>query len=115
MTIRMKRADIFTTERSELTFPSLLEDAVLIGSETLQDELCTVHLDSSVIGDIATHPLKLPLPYPEQGIDGSFSDFQTRQVGQEIVSDKEDEENPVIDGPFELERYYRRSQVELDS
>ena len=103
----MKRADISTSERSELTFPSLLEDAVLIGSETLQDELGTVHLDSSVIGDIATHPLKLPLPYPEQGINGSFSDFQTWQVGQEVVADKEDEENPIVDGSFELKRNYR--------
>ena len=36
------------------------------------------------------------------GVDGVLADFQTRQVGQEVISHEETHKHPVIDGSFEI-------------
>lgn len=86
------------------TFTPLLEDRVFVLGKTLKDDLSPAQIDFAMVGEVAAHAPKLGLPDLQQGVDGTFSNFQTWQVGQKVISDKENHEDPIVDGELEIER-----------
>ena len=90
------------------------EDIVLGGCEPIQDDLRVFELDASVVRHVARHARQLALPDAQERIDRAFADLETWQVRQKVVTDKEDEEDPVVDRTLEVERERRIRRVQLD-
>ena len=93
---------------------SATENLVFFRSETTEDQLCTTELDTAVVGEIATHSRELLFPNSKQCVDGAVPDLQRRQVRQEIVANKEDEKDPIVDGALEIKGERQLGDVEFD-
>lgn len=88
----------------ERTLAALAEDLVLAIGEALEDDLCAGEVDFPVLGEVATHLVEVRLPDAHEDVDGALANLETRQVREEVVSDEEDEEDPVVEGTLEVER-----------
>jgi hypothetical protein len=81
-----------------------LDHLLLDLADVVEDQVHSVEVDLPVAREVVTESGQLVLVYGHDGVDGTFSDMQTGQVRQEIVSDEEAEENEVIDDSLEVKR-----------
>lgn len=96
------------------TFSSSPKDVILGLGESLKHDLCALKLNATVVGNVATHARKLTLPDSEERVDGALADLERRKVRQEVITDEEDEENPVVHCALEIKWEGRRGHIELD-
>lgn len=85
------------------TFAPFAEDLVLALSKLVENNLRSSQIDLAMLSQVSAHPLQTRLPNRHERVDGTFANLERRQMRQEIVADKEDQEDPIVDGPFEIE------------
>ncbi len=78
------------------------EDRVLLLGEAAEDVLCTLEIHMAVLGHISTHHREVVFPDGHESLDAVLPDFESRQVRQEVVSDEEAHEDPVVDGALKI-------------
>lgn len=100
--------------RIQLTLLALLEDRVLASGEALENDLSAVEIDLAVVGEVSSHARQLVAPDFEKLVDGTLTDLKRRQVRQEVVTNEEDHEDPVINGQLRIELERNVREIELD-
>ena len=47
----------------------------------------------------------------KQCVDGTLTDLEWREVGEEIIADEEEQEHPVINGAFRIKCKWQRWDI----
>lgn len=90
----------------------LSQDVGLLPRKTFQNDLHAIQFQMTVVGDIATHAGQFLLPYVYQDINPTLANVERGHVRKEIVSNEEDEEDPVVDGHFKVKGEWGIGYVE---
>ena len=87
----MGRHDKITIVIIRQTFTPPSEYVCLALANALEDNLRARELYLAVVRQVAAHPRQLRLPNFQERVNRAFADLKRGQVGQEIISDEEDE------------------------
>ena len=84
------------------TFTPTPEYLVFVLCETLKNDLNAIVLEVSNIGHDSTHSGRFGFPYVKWLVIGTLTDLKTWELGEEIITNKEDQEHLVINGVFKI-------------
>jgi hypothetical protein len=92
----------------------LLEEFVLILGNILEKDIAVGKQNFVLIGKVAGHRWQEILVHHHDGVKGTLSDLQGRQVRKEVIANEETEKHEVVNQSFEVEAERKFQVFELE-
>ena len=90
---------------------SMPEYLIFALCEALKDDLYVLVLKISINGHVSAHSGRFGFLDFKQCVDGTLTDLEWWEVGEEIIADEEEQGHPVINGAFKIKCKWQRWDI----